>query len=194
MKVTKPETIRFRLTGIAPLIMHAGRLADPLDPATKALKEYTSKRKKTDEDLAQMARLEWIGGLYLDENNLPCIPSDNIEAMLAAAASAQRLKKVFSAGVFSEGLFPVIYKGVKDIDKMWECGDYRLTVGCKLNGKVRIMRTRPIFKEWSIECNVSYFPQAVDKQNIIDAMDHAGVFVGLGDWRPRYGRFTAEII
>lgn len=193
-KISKPETITFKLTGIAPLIMHSGRLADPLDPATKSLKEITSKRKKTDEDLSEMARREWLGGLYLNEKGEVCMPGENIEAMLVEAAGAQKMKKFFKAGVFCEGIFKVEYSGPKNIEKLWDSGEFRLTAGCKLNGKVRIMRTRPIFREWALTCTVSYFPQVVDRKNVVDAMEYAAVFVGLGDWRPRYGRFSSEVV
>ena len=42
------ETIRFRITGQKRLIMHCGRLADPLDPITKDLARLTSKSPKTE--------------------------------------------------------------------------------------------------------------------------------------------------
>jgi hypothetical protein len=192
-KVTKPETINFKLTGLAPMIMHSGRLANPLDPATKALKVVTGKRKKTDEDHAEMARLEWIGGLYQDEDGNLGIPSENIEAMLIEASGAQRLKKQFKAGVFCEGFFPIDHDGPKDLKKLYETGNYSLTVQVRVM-TARVMRTRPIFKKWSMNCAVSYFPQVVSRENVIDAMEQASMFIGIGDWRPRYGRFSVEVL
>jgi hypothetical protein len=191
-KITKPETITFKLTGVAPLVMHSGRLANPLDPATKAVKAVSSKRKKADEDIEELARLEWIGSLYA-EDNVVGIPSDNIEAMVAEASKAQKMGKQFKAGVFCDGFFPLEYDGPKDFEKLWNGGEHRLTVQARVMAS-RVMRTRPIFKKWSLVCQVAFFPQVVNREAVIEAMEHAGVFVGLGDWRPRYGRFEVDVV
>ena len=72
--------MRFRITitGTAPLLMHNGRLANPLDPSTQALKSLTSKRKKTDDDLFDIARAEFLGGLYIDPDVGPYVPGENV--------------------------------------------------------------------------------------------------------------------
>ena len=44
------DTIKFRIIGSQPVMMHNGRLANPLDPYTKACKRISSKTKKSDED------------------------------------------------------------------------------------------------------------------------------------------------
>lgn len=59
------ETMKLRLTGIAPLLMHDNKAANPLNPYAKAMKALTGKRKKTDDDLAEIARIEWEAGLYI---------------------------------------------------------------------------------------------------------------------------------
>lgn len=186
------EIIKFKLTGTAPLIMHSGRLADPLDPLTKAHKALTGKKKKQDEDQEAIAQSEWYASLYLNDDGKACMPSENIEAMLAEAAAANRLKKKFKAGVFLDGDFQLIYNGPSDAKALWDAG-FKLTVGVKVMSS-RIMRTRPMFKEWAVECTVNYFPAVVSKQEVIDAMNHASMFVGLGDWRPRFGRFSVEVL
>ena len=55
---------KFRLTSVAPLLMHNGQLSDPLNPWAQAIKRITDKRKKTLADLEEVGRLEWYGGLY----------------------------------------------------------------------------------------------------------------------------------
>jgi len=49
------------------LIMHNGQTADPLNPFSKAMKEISSKRKKTDTDYEAMANIEYRAGLYLNK-------------------------------------------------------------------------------------------------------------------------------
>lgn len=52
------KTIRFRLTGATPLIMHADTMVDPFHPLTREKKKLTAKKSnKTDDDLRRIARL-----------------------------------------------------------------------------------------------------------------------------------------
>lgn len=55
------------LTGVTPLLVHNARLADPLDPIVRQTKPISGKRSKTEEDHLELARLEFIGGLYYDQ-------------------------------------------------------------------------------------------------------------------------------
>ena len=67
------QRMKFRLTGVSPLVKHNGRLANPWDPMAKALKAVAGERAKTDADFEELARIEFLGGLYVCENG-PCIP------------------------------------------------------------------------------------------------------------------------
>lgn len=83
------ESIRLRITGTKRLVMHCGRLADPLDPITKDLMRLTKKRSKTEADHEEIGRVEWFGGLWLD-NGPPCIPAEALMATFVAAAKTRR--------------------------------------------------------------------------------------------------------
>jgi len=72
------QTIKLQLTGTRPLLMHADVFADPLNPLTKQHKSLTGKRKKTDDDHEAIARSEWRGGMYFDDDMGPYIPGVNI--------------------------------------------------------------------------------------------------------------------
>jgi len=43
--------------------MHNGQLADPMNRFTKAIKEITGKRKKSDSDHMEISHLEFLGSL-----------------------------------------------------------------------------------------------------------------------------------
>ena len=51
------------IRGIAPLLMHNGQLANPLNPLAKEMKKVTSVRTKTDEHHLELQRLEFLAGL-----------------------------------------------------------------------------------------------------------------------------------
>jgi hypothetical protein len=50
------------------------------------MKRVSGKRAKTDADFEELARLEFLGGLYL-HNGEPCLPGEVIEAALVEAAA-----------------------------------------------------------------------------------------------------------
>lgn len=45
----------------------------------------------------------------------------------------------------------------------------------------------------SLTASFEYFGE-VDEATILQALQDAGRTAGIGDWRPRYGRFTVEKI
>ena len=82
------EEVTYRIVGEPgePLIMHNSQLANPLNEFTKAMKELTPKLKKTDQQHADIARLEWRGGLYWNETDGPYLPGLNVRRALLDAA------------------------------------------------------------------------------------------------------------
>lgn len=181
---TTPITIR----GLTPLIMHNGRLADPLDPATQALAKLTSKRNKTIDDHREVSKAEWYGSLYLDDDGLPCLPGEVIEAALVAGAKHYKLGKVAKGGIVVDGLFPLEYNGPRSVDGLWKDGGFLKRAGVRV-GQARVIRSRPIFPDWECSFEIHWDPSTVkDEDTIFDIVKAAGN-VGIGDWRPKFGRF-----
>lgn len=184
---------RITLTSAAPLLMHSSRLANPLDPATKALKKVTGKQKKTDDDHEEIARLEHAASLYWDDDAGPYLPSDNIWRCLYDAAKKSKMGPRIKEGiVFPEEVNPISYTGPRTIDGLWKDGNHRLVVSAKV-GMQRVMRCRPMFREWKADAEGILDPNVLDLADLITIADTAGVVIGIGDWRPRYGRFTATV-
>lgn len=186
------QTLRFRLTGVSPLVVHNGQLADPLNPFAKAMKRVSGKRNKTEADFEELARLEFLGGLYI-ANGEPCIPGVLIEAALTEAARKAKRGQQAKAGLLSEGNFPLEYNGPRSPDELWADGNFRLVAGVKVQ-RNRIMRTRPIFRDWACDVAVDFLPGQLNRAEVEDMIRTAGAVVGIGDWRPKFGRFTAETL
>lgn len=185
--------VTLKITGVTPLIVHSGALADPLNKFAKAMKAVSGKRKKTDADLEELARLEFLGSLYL-KNGRPCMTSECLEAMLTSGAKKVKSGMQCKSGVFIDESPFIEYEGPTDPDEMWQDERFRLTAGVKLNGKVRVMRTRPKFDDWSITFTVHYLTDLLDKKDVIEFSKIAGIQCGLCDWRPKFGRFIVEEI
>jgi len=173
--------------------MHNVRLADPLDPIARQLKRVSSHRNKTDEQHEEMARLEHMGGLYMDPVIGPFIPGQNIERCLVEAARITRAGKKIERGVFIEtDVNPLSYDGPRDVDGLWKDARFRhrAAVGVTTN---RVMRTRPLFMSWRVEAEGSFDPDVISIEEFSDIAATAGLMIGLGDYRPRFGRFAGTV-
>lgn len=178
----------YKIKGTAPLIPHNGRLADPTYKFSRAMKEISGKRNKTEADLLELARLEWFGALYAEDGKL-VIPAYVIEAGLIAASKKQRQGQLSQAGMFVNKNSLLIYPDMdKTLDELWEMDDYRFSIGVRIQ-RAKIMRMRPIFNTWETELNMTFEDSIVNKKDVDTWVKICGEQVGLCDWRPRYGRF-----
>lgn len=183
-------TFQMEIEGIAPLLMHSARLADPMDDATKALAAVTGKRKKTDDDHIEVARLEHLGSLYISQEFGPFIPGQNIEAALfRGAARTKQGTALKSALLIPTNVNPLIYKGPRDAQGLWDDKGFVHRSSVKV-GTSRVIRTRPVFASWQLGFEGDLDTEVVDKNSFETIADTTGRLVGLGDWRPRFGRFT----
>lgn len=184
------QKLEVRIEGIVPLLMHNGQLADPLNRWAKEMKRISGKRSKTDADFEELARLEWYGSLYLKDGQ-PCLPGMNVEKVLIEAARKRRQGKLAEAGIFVDADAPLIYDGPKDLDELWNDERYRLTAGVRIQ-RNKVMRTRPKFDEWAADILIEFDDEQLNEQDVLELLTVAGRTVGLGDWRPKYGRFVIK--
>lgn len=182
----------YQLTGQAPLISHNGQLADPTNKWSKAIKQISSKRNKTDADYEELARLEFFGSLYLDPNG-PVIPASNIEACLINAAKKRTEGNKAKAGMYIAAHASLLYNGPRTAENLWADDVFRFSAGVVVQ-RARVMRMRPKFDQWQATVEVNYDDEQVDLSALDTWVEIAGSQIGLGDWRPRYGRFESRRI
>lgn len=185
------KTIRVSLRGIAPLLMHNGQLADPLNEFVKAMSSTRGKRKKVDADHEELARLEYLGSLYLDDDNEPCIPGHIIEAVAINGAKKSKEGPLAKAGLFIEESPKVEYDGPKDPESLYKDKRFvhRSMVRVQMN---KTPRVRPIFQDWAITFTATVDDDVAALSTVRNWFEAAGRVVGIGDWRPRHGRFEVE--
>lgn len=185
--------LTLNIAGTAPLLMHNARLADPLDPMARALKKVTSKTRKTDDDHAEMARLEFLGALYCDPDVGPYLPGDNFFRLLVDAARKRKLGKKVTEGVFvTSNINPVGYPGPRTPEALWEDGGFTSRASAKV-GMARVNRTRPQFNNWRSSAELYLDTDVLDLEDLKDIVNIGGRLVGIGNWRPRFGRFEGEL-
>lgn len=183
------ETQTVTIKGICPMLMHNGQLADPLNEHSQAVSDAVKSAKKSKTEAAWHAayKAEFMGGLYLGDDGRPCLPGELLESVIVEGAKRSKQGKEVRAGVIVDGNFALEYKGPKTADELWDKKFYK-TASAKV-GKNRVMRTRPMFSEWACTFTVHYNPTLVSKRDLLKFIEKAGAEVGVGDFRPRYGRF-----
>lgn len=162
-----------KIVGISPLLHHKYN-------GTKS----SGGRAKTEYDPQEEAE----AALYKNADDGVCQPANHIEGALIKAAVAfkfkgkKTFKDVFKAGIFIEpALIPLENPWIID------------TQGAIVN-RSRIMRSRPMFEEWSVTFRIRVIDTNITKDLLQDVLEEAGTYVGIGDYRPRFGRFSVEML
>jgi len=202
------EQIKLRYVGESGLLTHNNRLANPLDKYSQEMSRKSGKRKKTVEDIWELARIEWEGGMYLFDGKIQ-LPMRVINKTMERGATKQKNGVLWKTGcMVMEDNCPLKYKGKlinvnegseipnPELDPWFtEANYYQAMVRV---GTATLLRTRPIFYDWSCEATINYDPNVINRESILQAASDAGRLVGFCEWRPEkgggFGRFNVEIV
>lgn len=191
----------------APLLMHNERMVDTLNPFSRSVAELSKKRGRSEVDELELSRREWLGCMYHDgalaspdeitDGELgPFIPVWNVVRSIQEAGKQHKLGKSILRGVVpAQQIAAVEYDGPRTIDELWKDGRFSLRKAVGV-GQKRVMRTRPVFVDWQLTCEVEVDLTQIDPDKIKQLINEAGRFQALGDYKPVYGRFrgTAELV
>jgi hypothetical protein len=177
IKMSEPYSVRIALEGTSDLLFHRWN-NEAIEEKSQAKKG--SAAKKTD----NVESYVWRD----DEGNL-CLPAEYVRgAMIVAAKFRQDPRSprksamdLFKAAIVS--LTPLGSLGVKDWDYL---DKRRVTVQ-----RAGITRTRPAMRKgWCAEMDMMInLPEYVDPAFFREVLSMAGRLIGVGDFRPTYGRF-----
>lgn len=187
------QELKAKFVGVAPIMFHNERLANPSDPYTREIKKLTGQRKKTEEIFEQIKKIEWRAGFY-EQDGRPVVPSDNVLGCIQNGSRKLKRGQDFNAAVIAPvAFFPLIYDGPKKIDDLYGDGttlfvDYRSVVV----NRARCMRARPIFREWELEIVLNFDEEIFNRADLEQCIEIAGERIGLCERRPRCGRFLVE--
>lgn len=156
------------------------------------MKQISGKRLKTDADHRELSRLDFQSALYMGPEG-PVIPAQNIEAMLIEAAKKKRQGVVAKSGLYCTQDALLLYDGPHEADALWEDEKFRHKAIVRVQN-ARLVRTRPIFPEWQATITLSFEDSVVNLAQVDEWIFIAGRMIGLGDWRPRHGRFSVELV
>ena len=183
------KKMKVRIVGVAPLLLQSPQALDPENALGKQLKELTSVKGKTLDVYKEIARIEWYVGLYVNAQKHIVVPANMLEACLCSGAKKSKEGKQFLSAVFVEDDALLDFPGKKKPLKVL-CADpqFRLTVPVRVQ-QARVMRTRPCFRKWAVDFEVTYNSDVVDRTKVDRALRLGGQLCGIGTWRPKFGRF-----
>lgn len=180
-----PFCAKVRLYGTNDILFH--RWNNEVVEAKAAAKKGSIEKKTEDPEAY----------VYRDDDGYICIPGRYIIRSVVEAGrnfsdprSARKMAKdlVQAAVIADEQLSPILVNG--NPMKTWEYDDrQRVTIM-----RSAITRTRPAFKKgWEVDFTlISLVPDLVTPDFLRKLVDHAGLLIGLGDFRPTYGRFRVN--
>jgi hypothetical protein len=170
-------------------------MVDPEFDLNRQIKTLTAKRKKTDEDLSAIERLEWYGGLY-EERGIVVQPTSKVRKCIINTAKISKLGKTIERALsFSALNIPLIHDGPKTIDALFAEPRFHSRLSVGIGGK-RVMRVRPQFFPWALAVNGLFVEDAgINFDDFVRIVELAGLVEGVGDNRVNgYGRFTAQVV
>lgn len=187
--------IAIELTGTSPLLMHNPRMVDPEFALNRQIKALTCKRKKTDEDLRAIERLEWYGGLY-EEQGVVVQPTSKVRKCLVNTGRMSKIGKAIERALsFAALLVPLVHDGPADIDALFKEARFHSRLSVGVNGK-RVMRVRPQFFPWAMRLDGLFVEDAgLNFDELEQVVELAGIVEGIGDNRVNgYGRFVGKVV
>jgi hypothetical protein len=180
IEASLPYAVHVTLEGTSDMLFHRWN-CEAVEAKSKAAKN--SAAKKTDDVESYVWR---------NEEGQLCIPGEYLrQAIIYAAKFKQdpRSPRKSAMDLFKAGIVPITNLatlGKTEWDYLHTC---RVTVQ-----RAGINRTRPAMKQgWVADFSLHVLlPEYIDSVLLRDVIDTAGRLIGLGDFRPTYGRFVVN--
>ncbi len=157
------------------------------------MKLVSGKRTKTEADHEEIARLQFLGSLYVGNGLGIILPAEVSESCINGGARKFKEGPLAKAGMVVMEHAKLIFEGPQAPDEMWEDGRFTFQKMVVI-ARSRVLGTRPIFDKWSSTIEVNFENTVCDQAQIYKWLVKAGQIVGLCDWRPRYGRFDVKVV
>jgi hypothetical protein len=190
------DTVKVRITGKTPLLMHSSQLANPFNKYAKQLADLNTQKKRKGVDklemLAKMADVEWEGGLYFDDKLGPIIPAEVVRANILAGARLTRGGKSAERGIFIPcAAFKLEYDGSRDLETLKKDENFRDQRMVSVQ-QSKVLRTRPKFNEWAVTIEVGFDEATIAREDLLRYI-HDGGTIGYGDALSLgFGKFSAK--
>lgn len=180
IEYTVPYIVTVAIRGTADILFHAWNVESV---EAKAGAAKGSKAKKTDDVESYV---------YRDDDKNICVPGEYLRGAIIGAAKYKqdpRSPRKSAMDLFKAGIVPLTRLaslGTTEWDYLHKC-----RVCIQRNA---VTRTRPAMREgWTAEFELLVnLPEYIVPALLHEVISSAGKLVGLGDFRPSYGRFAVD--
>lgn len=193
------KTVTATIRGIAPLLMNNPQTVDRFNAYSRAMAKINAKKtRRTDDDYHELHDIEVRSKLYFDDAIGVYVPATWV--LSSVAANAFRVAKVskqsIRGAVFNtEFKLALAYEGkelVKTADDVVGNAKFRKQLILP-QGQVRVAKCAPIFHKWSFAATLEFDEKIIDPHQIEQIIKHSAKYNGFGDFRPTFGRASAEV-
>ena len=165
--------VKIKIKGIADYLQHK-----------RPFEEDNSRQKSGEVDYSKEAEKS----LYFDDEIGCYIPSKQLRAGLVKAAVNFKVKGRMGK-TYKDMVNATIEIEPDKIPLGKKTFDYNHQEFVKIQ-RNQILRSRPAFKKgWEAEFSLLVLDDQMQKEILKEIVEYAGKFVGIGDWRPHFGRF-----
>lgn len=145
------------------------------------------------------ARNDWEASTYWDESEKKFFVPDTLimACIRGGAAAAKKGKDIDRAVIMSETQAFVETDPVKSLDEAFSKESFRLSGPCKIPPRTGslVWKCRCMIPTgWQLTFSLEFDEDIIAVNSLTEALEIAGRLVGLGGWRPKFGRFIAKIL
>lgn len=176
------KCVEVEIEGIRPMLQHRDVRNDEVDKLTKVVQKNPNDEKAN-------TRLTEIAAYRTDDGKL-YLPVEYLEMALVKAGTSERVqgqgkksyKDIMNGQIFLEPNEIIITPQ-----------EYKMFIKTVRVMRSRIQRARPEFpKGWKATFKMNILDDSVPLDVIEKIIGYAGSYVGIGDWRPKYGLFKVN--
>lgn len=184
-------TINVQVQGVAPLLQHKYPLPDFADLSKGG------KQKTGEKDYSQ----EWRDYLYVTSDGEVYQPAIHFDGCMVKAAAGYKIqgargktyKDLFKGNVFCSP--DEILHGIKVPEMLDNDADKPLYLDVRpvVMQRARVIRIRPAFKPgWKLDFEITVLDDQIPHNVVFEVLTLAGRTAGVGDFRPKFGRFLVS--
>jgi len=126
--------------------------------------------------------------LYLNKEGVPIQPAVHIEGAIIKAAREFKMKGRKTYSDFCKSSILITPREIPFDDE--QAGQWVVDEQPVVINRARVPCWRPRWDEWSFHFTIRNLqPSMMDDLTLRKILEYAGSFVGIGDFRPKFGRF-----
>lgn len=169
------KQLKVKITGVSPLLINRFQV-EPKDKAKKKDKQYVPAEEAQEKS-------------YFDPDEQSYfVPSSQVEASIREAAKnfkqgKSTFKNTILASVFIEDERLPLGRKFDEIDQRF--------ARVQRQG---IVRSRPRWNKWALTATLNYDEERINGETLLQILEEAGSTKGIGDYRPKFGRFRVELL